>query len=56
MTCLIRKAIAVKAYESLGLKPEVFIGGQTVQLPEQVQYWFLKAIELHKIGNHLIIS
>jgi len=53
---LTRKAITGKACESLGLKPEVFIGGQTVQLPEQVQYWFLKAIELHKIGNHLIIS
>lgn len=36
MTCLVRKAIAVKTYESLGLKPEVFIGGKAVQLLEQV--------------------
>ncbi len=36
MTCLSRKAITGKACESLGLKPEVFIGGKAVQLLEQV--------------------
>ena len=36
MTYLIEKAITGKAYENLGLKPEVFIGGKAVQLLEQV--------------------
>jgi len=36
MTYLTRKAITGKACESLGLKPEVFNGGQAVRLFEQV--------------------